>query len=246
MNIDEQMSTVEKFLADTTLDNSRPFAMKEQKEQNEGLAEATKIKLIEPELLPDRPINFLELAELRMTVRQYSAENISAQELSYLLWCTQGVTAEFADGRTKRTVPSAGSCHPLDTFVYIRRAEGIAPGLYKFIPKEHALTPALKGEEGEENFVAGFKATNMVKNSALTFVWAANMNQSAPKFGVRAYRYAFLDAGHVCQNLYMAAQTIGVGVCAVGAFYDEKLNGILGLDSAERFAIYAATVGKLP
>ena len=123
--------------------------------------------------------------------------------------------------------------------------EGLAPGLYRFLAFEHVLVFEASREEAEERFLAGFKAANMVKNSAVAFVWAAVSERMAYKFGNRAYRYLFLDAGHVCENLYLAGQTINVGVCAIGAFYDDRLNAALALDGENEFAVYAAAVGKI-
>jgi len=208
-------------------------------------ADGTAIPLPEPGLLPDRNVNFLEVIELRSTVRQYMGTALSLEDLSYLLWCTQGVKMTFPNGDSRRNVPSAGGRHAFETYLYIQRVQGLAPGLYRFLPIEHALLPEAAGEPQEEVFLAGFKAANMVKNSAVTFVWVAVSGRMTEKFGPRGYRYLFLDAGHVCENLYLAAQTINVGVCAVGAFFDEALNAALNLDGEHEFAVYGATAGKI-
>ncbi len=201
--------------------------------------------LPEPGLLPDRHVNFLEVVELRSTVRQYLEEELSMEELSYLLWCTQGVKMTFPNGDSRRNVPSAGGRHALETYLYVQRVRGLVPGRYRFLPLEHALLFEAAREDVEEAFLAGFKAANMVKNSAVTFLWTAVSGRMTAKFGPRGYRYLFLDAGHVCENLYLAAQTINIGVCAVGAFFDEELNAALGLDGESEFAIYGATAGKI-
>ena len=206
---------------------------------------AEKILLPEPGLLPDRNVNFLELVELRSTVRQYTKEKISLQDLSYLLWCTQGVKMALPNGSSRRTVPSAGGRHAFETYLYLQKVEGLEKGLYRFLPMEHALVRETAQEKAESSFLAGFKAMNMVAESAATFVWAAVLERMAYKFGSRACRYLFLDAGHVCENLYLAAQTIQLGVCAIGAFYDDKLNQALGLDGETEFAVYGATVGRI-
>lgn len=84
----------------------------------------------------------------------------------------------------------------------------------------------------------------MVKNSAVTFFWAAVTYRMGWRYGERGYRYLFLDAGHVCQNLYLAAEAVGCGVCAIAAFEDDTLNQLLGLDGVEQFAVYVATAGR--
>ena len=191
------------------------------------------------------PVNFLEVIELRASVRQYSQVPLTIKELSYLLWCTQGVKMGLPKGASKRNVPSAGARHAFETYLFIQNVKGIKPGLYRYLAFEHALLPLRTAEEMGEAFCACFRAQNMTKNNAVTFVWSAVPERMTYLFGSRAYRYLFLDAGHVCQNLYLAAQTVKIGVCALGAYEDDKLNEVLGLDGKNEFAIYGATAGKL-
>jgi len=202
------------------------------------------IKLPEPDMLADQEINFLELIELRTSVRQYHETPLTLAELSYLLWCTQGVKMAMPQGTSIRNVPSAGARHALETYLYINRVEGVPPGLYRFLALEHALLLVQSGEGVSEAMMPAFKNQKMVKTCAVTFVWLAVLERMAYAYGQRAYRYLHLDAGHVCQNLYLAARTINSGVCAIGAFDDERLNAVLGVDGESQFAIYAATVGK--
>ena len=242
----EEKSIPQQFLEATALRQGGPVPVPWGKElppaEKPVPADANLIPLPEPGLLPDRNVNFLEIVELRSTVREYSSEPLSLEELSYLLWCTQGVKMALPGGDSRRTVPSAGGRHAFETYLYLRRVEGLEEGLYRFLAFEHALV--LEAPPGEA-FFAGFRAGNMVRSSAATFVWSAVLERMACKFGDRAYRYLFLDAGHVCENLYLAGQTIHVGVCAIGAFYDEALNAALKLDGEHEFVVYGAAVGKL-
>ena len=161
-----------------------------------------------------------------------------------MLWCTQGVKMALENGGTMRTVPSAGARHAFETYLLVHRVEGIPAGLYRFLALGHALLPIANGEEADEALLPCFKAQNMVKNSAVTFLWCADYRRMNHRFGPRSARYIYLDAGHVCQNLYLAAYTHRIGVCAVGAFDDGPLNAALGLDGENDFAVYGATVGK--
>ena len=239
----------EEFLQATILENCQDTARSRGEQppvpEVPYAAAAKLIELPEPELLPDQEVNFLELIELRSTVREYSGKDLSLKELSFLLWCTQGVKMGLPGGGTMRNVPSAGARHALETYLYLKRVEGLEPGLYRFLPLEHALLLVDPAAERLEAVADGFKAGAMVRNSAVTFIWTAELQRMEYMFGARAWRYLFLDAGHVCQNLYLAAQTRQIGVCAVGAFYDDKLNAALALDGTQRFAVYAATAGKL-
>ena len=203
--------------------------------------------LPEVELLGDAEVNFLELVELRASVREYTEESLSLKELSYLLWCTQGVKMPLPEGRSLRTVPGAGARHALETYLFVQRVLGLPPGFYRYLAYEHALLPLwdeLPYEEKAVPFSLAFSSGRTVRASAVTLVWTAARERLTYDFGRRGYRYAFLDAGHACQNLYLAAQTIKLGVCALGAFDDAALAEVLRLDGEKEFPLYAASVGK--
>lgn len=199
------------------------------------------IILPEPDMLEDHTANFLEMIELRATIRQYSKESLSLKELSYLLWCTQGVKMANANF-TLRTVPSAGASHSLETYILVNNVEGLEEGVYRFLAVEHSLVKVDADKDAISNCFSTFK---VVLNSAVTFIWSTVIERVACRYGSRGYRYAFLDAGHVCQNIYLAAQTIKAGVCALGAFDDEQINEELALPKDEQFVLYGAAVGKV-
>ncbi|MBP2630091.1 MAG: nitroreductase family protein [Firmicutes bacterium] len=203
------------------------------------------IHLPEPDLLVDKEINFLELIELRTSVRQYNQAKISLKDLSYLLWCTQGVKMITPTGNTTlRNVPSAGARHAFETYLLINQVEGLEPGLYRFLALEHSLIAVDLSEEITAELTVAFMNQKMIPTSSVTFIWTAVAERMTYAYGERAYRYLHLDAGHVCQNLYLAAQTINFGACAIAHFDDEKLNQTLKIDGENQFAIYAASVGK--
>ena len=208
-------------------------------------ADSQLITLPEPDFLPDHEVSFLELMELRSTIRLYSEEMLTLKELSYLLWCTQGVKAVLPAGVTKRTVPSAGARNALETYLYIDKVEGLASGLYRFLAIEHALLPVDTSEGVKDRLRKGFNKINMFDECAVTFMWTAVLDRMEYYFGGRSLQYIFLDAGHVCQNLYLASYTLNIGCCAIGHFNDEELNQELDLDGAEEFMVYAAHVGKI-
>lgn len=207
--------------------------------------DAQLIALPEPDYLEDKEISFLELMELRSTVREYSERPLTMKELSFLLWCTQGVKMVLPAGATKRTVPSAGARNAFETYLYIDKVEGLEKGLYRFLAFEHALLPVELGDGVKERLQKGFNKINMYDASAVTFMWAAVLDRMDYAFGGRSLQYLYLDAGHVCQNLYLACYTQEIGCCAIGHFNDEELNRELGLDGEEEFMVYAAHVGKI-
>jgi SagB-type dehydrogenase family enzyme len=202
------------------------------------------LDLPDPKGLVVSPCDLRQLIEQRSSVRTYSEQPLSLTELSYLLWCTQGVKQVTQHPVTVRTVPSAGARHAFETYILVNRVEGLAPGLYRFLSIEHKLA-AIKLQPGlDEAMAAACHKQGQVKRSAATFVWVAVRERMVWRYGTRGYRYLHLDAGHVCQNLYLAAEAIECGVCAVAAYDDDQMNALLHLDGEELFAIYLASLGK--
>jgi SagB-type dehydrogenase family enzyme len=181
--------------------------------------------------------------EQRRSLREYSGQPLSLEELSYLLWCTQGV--QDAAGRcTLRTVPSAGARHAFETLLLVNKVTGLSPGLYRFLALDHALRGENLDPDVADRLVEACLGQKFVKHCAVTFVWVAEVHRMTYRYGERGYRYLHLDAGHVCQNLYLAAEAIECGACAIAAFEDDEVNRVLGLDGESRFAIYLGTVGR--
>ncbi len=198
-----------------------------------------------PRDLPGYTTDLTTAIQRRQSVRQYSEFPLSLSELSYLLWCTQGVKQTYT-GRTSRYVPSAGSRHAFETWLIVNNAAGIQPGLYRYLAAKHQLAllaPAIDGD-------LAAKAAELchgqpfVKTAAALFIWVAVPYRMTWRYGDRGYRYLYLDAGHVCQNLYLAAESINAGVCAIAAYDDDQVNNFLEIDGEEAFAIYMAAVGK--
>jgi SagB-type dehydrogenase family enzyme len=183
----------------------------------------------------------------RRSLRKYSEENFTLSELSWLLWATQGVTkVSERSGMSLRNVPSAGMRHPMQTFLAVQKVEGLEPGLYMYVPQNHGLLLVNGTIEVLENVHHAAMDAGHAVNAAVSFIWAAIPYRTAWRYSTRAYRYLFLDAGHICQNLYLAAEGINCGVCAVGHYDDDLANQALGLDGKSEFVIYIATVGKRP
>lgn len=206
--------------------------------------QANVIDLPMPEEIPAITIDFMAAVELRTSVRDYQHMPISILELSFLLWCTQGVKQVIGNQATLRTVPSAGARHAFETYLLINNIEGIKPGLYRFLAIEHKLMEVNLKDGIAEEIMNACLGQKMIANSAVTFIWAADVSRMTWRYGERGYRYLHLDAGHICQNLYLSAQVIGCGVCALAAFDDEKLNQVIGMDGEDQFAVYVGTVGK--
>jgi SagB-type dehydrogenase family enzyme len=191
-------------------------------------------------------VDFREILEKRRSVRAYSEEPLTMDELSWLLWSCQGVKEVVGRPVTLRTVPSAGARHPFETFVLVNRVKGLEPGLYRFLAVDHRLQEANLEKGIAEKMAEACYRQGFVKTCAVTFIFTAVAYRTCWRYGERGYRYMLLDAGHLCQNLYLASEAIGGGACAIGAFLDDELNDLLGLDGVEQFAVYVTTTGKKP
>lgn len=194
--------------------------------------------------LPLEKVDLADLFERRETLRKYTEGPISLQELSFLLWGTQGVKSYGEKQLTRRTVPSAGARHPFETLLLVNRVDGLEPGLYRYLALEHQLAHLNAPADIRESLTEACLKQEHVRSSAVTFAWVAVALRTVWRYSQRAYRYLHLDAGHVCQNLYLLAEAIGCGVCGIAAFNDDLVNQTLGLDGAEQFAIYLASLGR--
>lgn len=236
-----------KFMKATSI----PFA--EQSDQARGIPQPPfesipkhiyeVINLPNPKNMIVKNIDLRSAVENRKSVRKYSSKPLTIDELSYLLWCTQGVK-KVTDSATYRNVPSAGSRHALETYLLINNVDCIRPGLYKYMAIDHKLSALQCDGNTAQDITDACPMGPFVKSSALTFIWSAVFYRMVWRHGQRGYRYVHLDCGHVCQNLYLAAQSIGSGACGISVFVDEKINSLIGVDGVEESVIYLASVGK--
>ncbi len=207
------------------------------------------LKLVDLPVPTDRTLgqaSLREVVDARRSLRTYSEQSLSLAEVSYLLWATQGVQRVTEGAWTMRTVPSAGARHALETLLLANRVRGLETGLYRYLATPHRLALLPSPEDLPARAAKAALGQEMITRSAATFVWIAVPERMTWRYGERGYRYLHLDAGHVAQNLCLAAESIGAGACVVGAFTDEEMNELLGLDGESQFVIYLAAVGKKP
>ncbi len=186
-----------------------------------------------------RPI--FEIIDQRRSRRNFADKNLSMEQLAGLLWAIQGVKRAGA-GYSLRTVPSAGARHPLETYIHANRIENLPKGLYRYQPLSHQLV-LVSDQDISWELTAACLGQEMVSQCSAFFIWTAVIDRARWKYQQRGYRYIYLDAGHVCQNLYLASEAMNLGCCAIAAFDDDAMNKIIGVDGKEEFAIYMATVG---
>lgn len=202
------------------------------------------IDLLDPSDITVKDIGLRESIEGRRSLRVYKNDPITLEELTFLLWCAQGVKEIRVGKATLRNVPSAGARHAFEVYFYAHNVKGLPKGLYRYIAIENKLIE-ISSEEGlEEKLVEALLGQSFVAKGAVTFILAAETYRMYWRYGERGYRYLHLDAGHVAQNIYLASEAVDCGTCAIAAFEDDDLNKLLKLDGKEQFAIYAAAVGK--
>jgi len=194
--------------------------------------------------VPLKEVDILELVEKRETLRKYLDKPLTLEELSFLLWGTQGVKSLTEKPLSKRTVPSAGSRHPFETYMLVNNVTGLSPGLFRYLALSHKLARLPGRENINQTLTEACLMQQHVKTSAVTFIWVAVPQRTVWRYSQRGYRYIYLDAGHVCQNLYLLAEAIDCGVCAIAAFNDDLANQAIGLDGKDLFVIYLASMGK--
>jgi SagB-type dehydrogenase family enzyme len=190
------------------------------------------------------PLDLRTAIETRRSVRHYAPDPLTLKELSFLCWCTQGIVEVKAPYFTLRNVPSAGGRHAFETYLLINRVTGIPPGLYRYLAFSRHLVAVDMSRGMSDTIMSACLGQAFVRSSAVTFIWSAVIYRMAWRYSERAYRLVHLDCGHVCQNLYLAAEQIGCGACAIGAFDDRQMADALGIDGEDEFVVYCATVGK--
>ena len=201
---------------------------------------SSRIQLPKPEFSPDT--GFWDMINKRHSSRIFSIKPISMMDLSLLLFGMSGLTRTFPNFAF-RTVPSAGAKFPIEIYPVINNVSEVEKGIYHYDIQKHELE-LLKGGDFGKPFSNACYGQRMVNKSAVIFVLTAMIDRTRITYGERSYRYIYLDGGHVGQNLYLAAEGLGLNTCVIGRYYDDEINELLDLDEKEEFTIYMGVVGK--
>ena len=178
----------------------------------------------------------------RRSVRRFQETSLKETSLSQLLWAAQGIT-RGGRGIGFRTAPSAGALYPVETYLVIHAVEGIDAGVYHYSAKNHELDQ-LKTGDFRQDVARAALDQNMAYGANVVFIWTAVFERSKWKYRQRAYRYVYLDAGHIAQNVALGAVALGLGSCQIAALYDTEVDSLLGVDGVEESTIYMTVVGK--
>lgn len=193
------------------------------------------IKLPEPKLKGEMSVE--EAIAKRRSIRTYKKEPITLEELSQLLWASQGITEEK---RKFRSAPSAGATYPFEIYVVVGNVEGLKAGIYHYNPFEHTIT-LVKGGDFRKALQKAALDQEWVGKAAVDMVLVAFYERTTNYYGERGYRYVHMEAGHIGENIYLEATALGLGTVAVGAFQDDQVAEVIGTDGAP---LYIFPVGR--
>jgi SagB-type dehydrogenase family enzyme len=189
-------------------------------------------------------VSLLDAFQRRRSWRTFNHQPLNLEELSFLLWATQGVHAVVQGGTTtRRTVPSAGSRHPFETYLLVHRVTGLEVGVYRYLALEHRLAQLYTDPSLPEKSLSA--CANFAGQAAVVFAWTVIPYRTEYRYGAISPKLIAQDAGHVCQNLYLAVEAIMAGTCAVGAYDQDEMDDLLRVDRLDEFTIYCAPVGKV-
>lgn len=186
-------------------------------------------------------VSIEETLNNRRSIRAYTNTPLKIAEVSQLVWAAQGVTS---NERGLRTAPSGGATYPLELYVVAGNVEGLSPGVYRYIPKEHALQRVMEGDKR----VALKDCTlnqNFVADAPVSFVFFAVYERITKKYGERGIRYAHMEAGHAAENVYLQGVALGIDTVVVGAFTDEKVSALFKSPDGE-YPMYIMPLGRKP
>ena len=191
------------------------------------------VTVLEEKELPDpqqeSDTSIEEALLIRRSIRNYSGEPLELEDISQLLWAAQGITSP----RGFRTAPSAGGLYPLEIYLLVGEVNGLTVGVYRYLPQEHALSNTINGDKRDELQGAALNQS-AVGDGAAVIVITAIYERTTGKYGQRGDRYVHMEVGGAAQNIYLQAGSLGLGTVYIGAFHDDQVKEILGLQETEQ------------
>ena len=207
---------------------------------------AERIKLPEfgEEIILDNSL--LNCLKKRRSHRKFKDESLSLEELSFLLWSTQGIDEIRGDNYASiRPVPSAGARHPFETYLLINKVDGLNMGIYRYLPLTHELLFLFNEDEMVDKVEKITFRQKFVATAPVLFIWSCIPYRGEWRYSIASHKAMLLDAGHICQNLYLASEAIGCGTCAIAAYNQEEADALVEIDGQEEFVVYMSPVGKI-
>jgi len=192
-----------------------------------------------------RGTDLVDAISQRRSWRRFLDQPLTLAELSWLLWATQGITEVIAPGCARRTVPSAGCRHAFESYMLINNVESLEKGVYRYLPVEHALVFEHMVNNLPAELAQATLGQAFIARAPVTFAWTTIPYRMEWRYREAAHRVIAMDAGHLCQNLYLASAAIHAGTCAIAAYHQEMMDQLLKVDGEEEYTVYLAPVGKI-
>ncbi|RKX29124.1 MAG: nitroreductase [Candidatus Zixiibacteriota bacterium] len=177
----------------------------------------------------------------RCSVRHFAETPVSLEELSQLLRAAAGITHE-SNGVSLRAVPSGGALYPCEVYIVVQNVDSLTSGLYHFQVSDTSMELLDNGDYGHQLHLASFRQ-NAVGSPPVTIILTARFDRSTRKYGDRGYRYTYIEAGAIAENICLQAVSLGLGTVFIGAFNDDALNQLLGIDGIEESALLILPIG---
>ena len=182
-------------------------------------------------------LSLSDALDQRATRRNFAARPLGVAVLATLLDAAYGVR-----GSTRRTVPSGGALYPLEVLVAVRDVDEVPRGVHRYDAGLHAL----EEQALDDPWAALERACpfpDLLAGAACAFLLLAVFGRTRFKYGQRGYRFALLEAGHVAQNVVLAAAALDVAALPLGGYYDAQVDAVAGADGVEESVVYALVLG---
>lgn len=208
-------------------------------------SETIKLPSFDEKIIMDNSL--LSCMQKRRSHRKFQKKQLALEELSFLLWATQGIDEISGDNyATLRPVPSAGARHPFETYLCINNVEGLSKGIYRYLALSHELLFLFSETDVEKKLGKITFRQKFIATAPVLFIWTCIPYRGEWRYSISSYKTMLLDAGHVCQNLYLASESIGCVTCAIAAYNQEEADNFIGVDGDDEFVVYLSPVGKKP
>ncbi len=190
--------------------------------------------------------DFLNVINSRSSHRVFTEEQMSLLQLSYVLWCCQGIKdIRGKSYATLRTVPCGGARHQFEVYMTIQNVEGLEDGLYHYLPMGHKIEFLKKVDDLREFINKSLEGQRWAVKANVVFYFSIDFYRVEWRYGIFAHRVALIDAGHITENIYLATTALKLGGCAIGAVDGKYCDETFGLDGIDESIMYAHPIGTV-
>lgn len=182
----------------------------------------------------------------RNTYREYEDEIIRLDELSYLLWASQGVRHISQNGMaTFRNVPSGGARHAFETYIAVDRVEGLQKGVYRYLPIEHALLLVRKEDDYKDRIISASLDQKFVGKAPMQLIYTCIPYREEWRYSDESYKLMMIDLGIITESVYLTSTALSFGTCAIGAYVQKLMDEFVEVDGEEEFVVFTMPVGRV-